>query len=230
MKTNKLFHLLTITVLLLTHACNTPVNNTGGKSNTEMDKKVSDLISRMTLEEKVGQMTQITLDKFYNKGILDTTLLREYIIQYGVGSILNAHNNNEEETIALSLEAWRSILSLIQKFALESKLKIPVLYGIDAIHGATYLKGATLFPHNITMAATRDPGLVHAAAVITAKEVRACGIRWNFDPVLGVGRQPLWSRFEETFGEDTYLVTEMGRAAITGNEGDGLDKNTAVPS
>ncbi|NPA36712.1 MAG: beta-glucosidase [Chlorobi bacterium] len=227
----KLFYVLVIVVLIFTSSCSNSTNNKkGGKSNVEMDKKVSALLSRMTLEEKVGQMTQITLDKFYNKGILDTILLREYIIQYGIGSILNTHQDKNGSIIPLSMKEWRDLQTTIQNYALQARLKVPILYGIDAIHGVTYLEGATLFPHNIAMAAARDTEIVYKAATITAKEVRACGIRWNFDPVLGVGRQPLWSRFEETFGEDTYLVSMMGRAVITGYEGDGLDKNTAVAS
>ena len=199
------------------------------KQKTEIDKKVSALVSRMTLEEKVGQMTQITLDKFY-KETLDTTMLHEYIVKYGLGSILNSHHDKSGMTVALSMQEWRDLQTMIQRYAGESRLKIPILYGIDAIHGVTYLKGATLFPQNIALAAARDPKVVHAAAKITAKEVRACGIRWNFDPVLGVGRQPLWSRFEETFGEDSYLVGELGEAVIRGYEEDGLDKPTAVAS
>ncbi len=198
-------------------------------SQTETDRKISELLSKMTLEEKVGQMTQITLDKFY-KEHLDTARLHEYIVKYGLGSILNSHHDRKGMTVALSMQEWRDLQTRIQRYARETRLKIPILYGIDAIHGVTYLKGATLFPQNIAMAATRDPALAHAAAKITAKEVRACGIRWNFDPVLGVGRQPLWSRFEETFGEDPYLVSAMGRAVITGYEGDGLEKTTSVAS
>ncbi len=194
-----------------------------------LEKKVSALVSRMTLEEKVGQMTQITLDKFY-KETLDTALLHEYIVKYGLGSVLNSHHDKSGMTVALSMQEWRALQTRIQKYARETRLKIPVLYGIDAIHGVTYLKGATLFPQNIALAAARDPSVVHAAAKITAKEVRACGIRWNFDPVVGVGRQPLWSRFEETFGEDPYLVGELGEAVIRGYEEDGLDKPTAVAS
>src|SRR5690606_4314364 len=110
----------------------------------------------------------------------------------------------------------------------ESRLKIPVIYGIDAIHGTTYTTNSTLFPHNIGMGATRNPELVKLSAKITAKEVRASGIRWNFDPVFGVGKNPLWPRFEETYGEDTYLVGEMGTAAIHGYEGDGLNSTTSV--
>ncbi len=230
MKKSKLVYVLAAIALIFSFSCSNPSNRERSKSHIEMDKTISELLSRMTLEEKVGQMTQITLDKFYNKDHIDTTLMREYIIHYGIGSILNTHLNKNGSIMSLSMKEWRDLQTMIQNYALEARLKTPILYGIDAIHGVTYLQGATLFPHNIAMAATRDTDLVYEATRITAKEVRACGIRWNFDPVVGVGRQPLWSRFEETFGEDTYIVSKMGRAVITGYEGDGLDKTTAVAS
>ena len=223
----KLIYLAIIPAFLFFTSCQQ--QTTQSASSRTVDKKVNTLLSQMTLEEKVGQMTQITLDKFYGVH-LDTARLHEYIVKYGLGSILNSHHDKTGMTVALSMKEWRGLQTLIQQYARETRLKIPVLYGVDAIHGATYLKGATLFPHNIAMAATRDPEVVHTAAKITAKEVRACGIRWDFDPVLGVGRQPLWSRFEETFGEDSYLVSELGRAVVTGYEEDGLKNTTAVAS
>ncbi|MEL7145305.1 MAG: glycoside hydrolase family 3 N-terminal domain-containing protein [Bacteroidota bacterium] len=114
-------------------------------------------------------------------------------------------------------------MSAIQKVAIdETPRKIPILYGIDAIHGANYIQNATLFPHNIGIAATRNPALAKQGAEVAALETRASGIRWNFDPVVGMGRQPLWSRFEETFGEDVYLTSTMGSATIRGYEGSDL--------
>jgi beta-glucosidase len=175
-------------------------------------------------------MTQINLnvilkDGYGNiDGTIDPVALRKAVIEYKVGSILNAINQ------AYSVEQWHNIIKQIQDATKETPNKIPVLYGIDAIHGATFTLESTLFPHNIGMAATRNPSLVKEAAKITAKEVRASGIRWNFDPVLDIGRQPLWSRFPETFGEDVYLVKTLGAETIKGYEEDGLDKITAVAS
>jgi beta-glucosidase len=182
------------------------------------ERQIETLLSEMTLEEKVGQMTQITIGVFYNDNILDKAKLKEYVTEYGVGSILNTPTVDGMSQ-AISLEEWTSLITLIQKDALNTRLKIPVLYGIDAIHGATYIKGATLFPHNINFAASRNRYIAGRAARVTAMEVRASGVRWNFDPVVGVGRQPLWSRFEETFGEDPYLVTTMGRKVIMNYQG-----------
>lgn len=197
-------------------------------SEKDVDQKVEALLSKMSIEEKVGQMTQVTIDlilKDSSPDAIDEKKLKEAIINKKVGSILNVKGS------AYTMETWHRIQKRIQEVATkETPNKIPVLYGIDAIHGANYIEGSTLFPHNIGMAATRNPELVKQSAKITAIETRASGIRWNFDPVLGLGRQPLWSRFEETFGEDVHLVTAMGTAAIKGYEEDGLKSPTAVAS
>ncbi len=197
------------------------------KDGTPDARQIETLLSEMTLEEKVGQMTQITIGAFYNDNILDKAKLKEYVTEYGIGSILNAPTRNGL-TQAISLEEWISLITLIQNDAMNTRLKIPVLYGIDAIHGATYIKGATLFPHNIGFAASRNRYIAGRAARVTAMEVRAGGVRWDFDPVIGVGRQPLWSRFEETFGEDPYLVATMGRKVIECYQGNDLKRPSTV--
>ncbi len=102
---------------------------------------------------------------------------------------------------------------------MKTRLKIPNLYGIDSIHGANYVQGATLFPQEIGMAATWNPALMQRAAEITAMETRAAAIPWSFSPVLDIGRQPLWARFWETFGEDPYLAKVMGVSFVRGLEG-----------
>ncbi len=193
-----------------------------------LDKEIEDLLAQMSIEEKVGQMTQVTIDLILRDGTttaIDEARLRKAILEKHVGSILNVKEH------AYTVEQWHQVLTAIQNVATkESRLKVPVLYGIDAIHGANYIAGSTLFPHNIGMAATRNPGLVSQAAKITALETRASGIAWNFDPVLDVGRQPLWPRFEETFGEDVHLVTTLGVAAIQGYEQDGPGQDHTVAS
>jgi beta-glucosidase len=186
----------------------------------------------MSIEQKVGQMTQLNLG-FLSSSVdqhdgklknIDENKLKKAIENYHVGSILNTAGT------AYSIEKWHKILTQIQDIALQTKLKIPIIYGIDAIHGVTYTKGSTLFPHNIGLAATRNPMLANQIASVTAKETRASGIRWNFDPVLDVGRNPLWPRFCETFGEDPFLVSSMGSELIKGYEQDGLSNITAVSS
>jgi beta-glucosidase len=192
--------------------------------------KAQALVKQMTLEEKVGQMTQVThavvaRGGWSNQdGTLDPVALKKAVVDYKVGSILNTTAH------ALSAEQWREVITQIQDEVKNTRLKIPVVYGLDGIHGQTYTLNSTLFPQSIAMAATRNTALVTAAAKITAKELRASGVRWNFAPVLDCGRQPLWSRFPETYGEDVYIGKTMGAATVKAYEEDGLKNPTAVAS
>ncbi|MFO7889042.1 MAG: glycoside hydrolase family 3 N-terminal domain-containing protein [bacterium] len=191
-------------------------------SENNIDKRVDELLSRMTVEEKVGQMTQISLE-FISRGYpntedpltLDSEKLHEVIVEHHVGSILNVG------THAHTAERWQEIITDLQNMAVKkTRLGIPVIYGIDAVHGANYTKGATLFPQSIAMAATWNRNLSRQEGEITAYEVRASGISWNFNPVMGMGRQPLWPRLWETYGEDPYLASVMGYEYIKGLEGE----------
>ena len=192
------------------------------------NQKVQALIAKMTLEEKVGQMAQITLDVI-TKGkdrftsdepvVLDKAAMDKAFGVYKIGSVLNTANNR-----ARTPEVWYNIISGIQK-ASRSKLNIPIIYGIDAIHGATYTAGATMFPQQIGQAASRNVELVKKAAQITAYETRVSGIPWNFSPVLDLGPDPRFPRIWETFGEDVHLTTVLGIASIKGYEGDDNDIN-----
>ncbi len=185
------------------------------------DSRVEDILGRMTLEEKVGQMTQVTLkavSKTQEGGgsvhQLDPAKLKTALVKYHTGSILNVWD------ASFRLEHWRKVITDIQDVATQdTRLAIPVIYGIDAVHGHHFLRSATVFPHNLAMAATWDPELIKISNRITAFEARACGLPWNFSPVLDVARNPFWSRFFETFGEDPYLVSKMGQAAIVGLQG-----------
>ena len=194
--------------------------------SAEIKQKVEKLLSQMTMDEKIGQMTQVTLGVIAKGdgevGTLEQDKLKHAIIDYKVGSILNTTAH------AFSAEKWRQIQTEIQDEAKKSRLKIPILYGLDGMHGQTYTLNSTLFPQNIAMAATRNPDLVAQAAHITANELRASGVRWEFAPVLDCGRQPLWSRFPETFGEDVYIGRTMGAAAINAYQADGLNSPTGV--
>lgn len=180
--------------------------------------QIEKIISEMTLEEKVGQMTNLTLATIASEVdstvVVDTAKLNDVIIKHHVGSIQNVL------THSYTLDEWHSIIEPIQKLTLEkTRHKIPFLYCIDAVHGANYVYEGIQFPHNIGMAATRNRDLVKACGAVTAVQTRAAGIRYNFAPVLDVGRNQQWSRLGETFGEDTYLSTQMGVAAIRGFEG-----------
>ncbi|MFI5155608.1 MAG: glycoside hydrolase family 3 protein, partial [Chitinophagales bacterium] len=200
---------------------------TGQKADS-LSLKVETLLKQMTLEEKIGQMTQVTLAVVAQNGwgnqdgSLDTAALRKAIVDYKVGSILNTTAH------AFAADVWRKMQIQIQDEAKNTRLKIPVMYGLDGIHGQTYTLNATLFPQNIAIAATRDPDLAALAARVGAKELRASGVRWNFGPVLDCGRQPLWSRFAETYGEDVYIGKTMGASAIKAAQEGGLNSPSSV--
>ncbi|RMG61011.1 MAG: glycoside hydrolase family 3 protein, partial [Calditrichaeota bacterium] len=187
-----------------------------------IDQKVDALLSKMTLEEKVGQLTQVTIQAVSSQAEsvnghhqLDMDKLRRAIVDYHVGSILNVYD------AAFPVAHWQEVITTIQNVALkQTRLGIPILYGIDAVHGMNYAKEAVLFPQALAMAATRNPDLEEEIQRVTAHQMRACGIPWNFYPVLGVGRTPLWPRLFETFGEDVYLASQMGAAAVRGLQGE----------
>src|SRR5215217_7849075 len=192
-------------------------------------RKIEDLLKRMTLEEKVGQMTQLAIGAIASgqdqQIKVDPAKLENAIVKYGVGSILNVADQ------ALTVDHWHQIIGQIQEAATKkTRLGIPMMYGIDSIHGANYVQGATLFPQEIGMAATWNPELMKRASEITAMETRAAGIPWSFSPVLDLGRNPLWPRFWETFGEDPYLAKVMGVAFVRGLEGTDVSSSNAVAS
>ncbi|MEY5000371.1 MAG: hypothetical protein RLZZ211_407 [Bacteroidota bacterium] len=188
------------------------------------DQDIEALISQMSIEEKVGQTCQITLDAIHktdDKGQalvpaqIDPNKLKEALDAYHVGSVLNVGWHT------LSREEWKSIMTDIHAPYLKKEQNIPILYGIDAIHGVNYTIGGTLFPQEIGLAATWNPELARQMGEVTAYECRASGIPWNFSPVLDLGRQPLWSRHFETLGEDPVLGSHMGSALVEGYQGKG---------
>jgi len=202
-------------------------------SSKSIDEKVNTLLNKMTLEEKVGQMTNLTLDaisktdasgKILEPHEIDEQKLEEKILKYHIGSFQNVAGH------AYSREHWYQIISAIQHVALQDRLKIPALYGIDAIHGVTYTLGSTLFPQEIAMAATFNPALAYQEGAISAYETRASYIPWNFSPVLDVAKNQVWPRMYETFGEDPYLVKTMGAAIIKGYQGNNVGDKYHVTS
>lgn len=204
----------------------------GALSNSDRanNVQIESLIGQMSLEDKVGQMTQLTLGFLSSseqqhdgkEKQVDWNKVQTAIETHRVGSILNAMGN------ALPIEEWHEIVNGIQELALAQPLQIPVLYGIDAIHGTTYTQDATLFPHNLGMAATRSKALTRQASLACAAETRASGLRWTFDPVFDVGRQPLWPRFPETFGESAHLCSVLGSEVVRAYEGAGLNRGKGV--
>ncbi|QMW67392.1 glycoside hydrolase family 3 C-terminal domain-containing protein [Mumia sp. ZJ1417] len=184
------------------------------------EKRVKDLLSRMTLAEKIGQMTQAERG---NATPADVTAL-------GLGSILSGGGSVPADN---SPEGWADMVDGFQDGALATRLKIPVLYGVDSVHGHGNLYGATVFPHNIGLGATRDPKLVEKISHVTAEETRATGPQWSFAPCLCVARDDRWGRTYESFGESPRLVSEMA-VAVRGFQGrpgqlDNADRVLATP-
>lgn len=168
-----------------------------------IDERIADLVGRMTLPEKVGQMMQ--LDAREN--------ITGLIADFHVGSIL--HTSPEDMILSAKLVA-------------QTRLQIPLLTGDDCIHGHSFWPGATIFPTQLGMAATWDPELVERVARASAVEVSATGLHWTFSPVLCISRDLRWGRVGETFGEDPFLIGEFGSAMVRGYQGDGLDDETAI--
>ncbi len=196
-------------------------------TNSDIDKRIDSIMSDMSIEQKIGQMAQINLtviangpDKWssFEPLQIDKDRIEKAINKYHVGSILNTTNNR-----ARDISTWNKIIDEIQSYALSSETAIPILYGIDGIHGATYIDGATMFPQQIGTAATWDIKNSFNMGMVTAYETRAAGIPWNFSPVLDLGQDPRFPRQFETFGEDPYLTTQMGLASLEGQQG--IDNN-----
>ncbi|MDG2366698.1 MAG: glycoside hydrolase family 3 N-terminal domain-containing protein [Candidatus Marinimicrobia bacterium] len=186
-------------------------------NNASMDVAfVDSLIQEMTIDEKIGQMTQV--DQQFLNEISD-------ISKYGFGSLLSGGGSTPQVN---EPKAWAEMYDLYQREALNSRLKIPLLYGIDAVHGHNNVVGATIFPHNIGLGATRDAKLVESVARATALEVAATGIDWDFAPCLAVPNDFRWGRTYEGFSENTELVTELGNAAILGYQSANINNPNSV--
>jgi beta-glucosidase len=172
-----------------------------------VSKRVADLLSRMTLQEKVGQMTQT------ERATVDTDTTK--ITKGYLGSVLSGGGSTPAENTP---QAWADMVDRYQAAALKTRLGIPLIYGVDSVHGHGNLLGATVFPHNIGLGATRDPDLVRQAAHITASETRASGPQWTFAPCICAARDDRWGRTYESFSEDPGLVTKL-ETAIDGFQG-----------
>ncbi|XP_062213254.1 uncharacterized protein LOC133914118 [Phragmites australis] len=173
-----------------------------------INERVQDLLSRMTLEEKIGQMSQI------ERANATTTVIEKYF----VGSVLSGGGSVPAEKATAS--TWQKMVTKMQKAALKTRLGIPIIYGIDAVHGNNNVYNATIFPHNIGLGATRDPTLVKRIGEATAHEARATGIPYTFAPCVAVCRDPRWGRCYESYSEDTRLVQLMTSNMVTGLQGD----------
>jgi beta-glucosidase len=203
-----------LTVSLLAAGCTAPVTPGAGADAT--DELVDSLLSQMTLAEKIGQMTQPEVESI---DTADVTALH-------IGSVLSGGNSDPEA--GNSMMAWTDMYDRYQSAALRTRLAIPLLYGVDAVHGHNNVLGAVIFPHNIGLGATRNPDLVRHIAEITAAEMLATGIHWTFSPALSVPRDERWGRTYEGFSEDPELVSELGAAAVLGYQRGDLSDPRAV--
>ena len=204
-------------------------------SNADLEDRLSDLMARMTLEEKVGQMCQyvgleylkkqkrnkraagdvskLNKDAFAMYGLSESEIIQE-IIDGKIGSFLHVLDPEE--------------VNYLQGFTLKSRMKIPLIIGIDAIHGNAMVSGTTVYPSPISIAATFNNDFAYNVAKQSAREMRATGSQWTFMPNIDVARDPRWGRVGETFGEDPFLVGEMGKAMINGFQGDDFGKPNNV--
>tara|TARA_B100002051_G_scaffold58981_1_gene54928 strand:- start:422 stop:2449 length:2028 start_codon:yes stop_codon:yes gene_type:complete len=183
-----------------------------GCASTGQDREefVKGLVQKMTLDEKVGQMTQV------DKRMLDS---ESDIATYFLGSLLSGGGSVPDDN---SPKGWVNMINRYQKQALSTRLKIPLIYGIDAVHGHSNVVGATIFPHNIGLGCSNNPNLIYKVNQATAIEVAATGLHWTFSPCITVPKDDRWGRQYEGFSESTEIVTRLTHAAITGYE-DALD-------
>lgn len=169
----------------------------------DVETRVEDLLGRMTLEEKIGQMTLVE-----NKSITPQSLTRFF-----VGGVLSGGGGYPTPNTA---EAWANMVDGFQQAALDARLGIPLIYGVDAVHGHNNVYGATIFPHNVGLGAADNPDLVQQIGEITAREMIATGIYWNYSPVMAVPQDIRWGRAYEGFGENTALVDRLSNALLRG--------------
>ncbi|HEX8772619.1 MAG TPA: glycoside hydrolase family 3 N-terminal domain-containing protein [Pyrinomonadaceae bacterium] len=191
--------------------------SSSSKPLSSYDGKVQELLARMTLEEKIGQMTQAEQDALKDVSDIET---------YFLGSLLSGGGSDPKE--GNSLEAWTNMYDRYQTRALRTRLAIPLLYGVDAVHGHNNVLGATIFPHNIGLGCTRNPGLVERASRVSAEEVRATGIQWTFAPCVTVPRDERWGRTYEGYGEAPELARTLGEAAVRGFQRNDLSHPLSV--
>ena len=199
-------------------ACASQAVSPAIRPDKEIEKKIEKTLGRMTLEEKIGQMTELSIDVLgeWKDGEfrLDMDKLHNAIAKFKVGSVLNAPG-----PIAQTPEKWQEIIGLIQEVSMK-EIGIPCIYGLDQNHGTTYTLGGTLFPQNINIGASFNPQLAYDAARVTAYETRAANCPWTYSPTVDMARDPRWPRVWENYGEDCLVNAIMGSAAVRGFQGD----------
>lgn len=196
-------------------------------ADSKLESRVKEIVSKMSLDDKVGQMCEVTMDLVLYDSLvngqveLDPAKVDSIFNKYRVGSVLNVPMG-----YAQTPETWYKVISGLQKASMEA-IGVPEITGVDQNHGSTYTIGGTMFPQEINMAATFNRDLVREGAKITAYEARACDIPWLYNPVMDLGRNPSWSRIWESFGEDPYVNGAMAVEVVKGYQGE--DPNNVGP-
>ena len=208
----KIYLLLLLVSLLFVLSCKEnatePINQI-----PPISERVEQLLSQMSLDEKIGQMTQAERNALTSISDIKT---------YFLGSLLSGGGSSPSTN---SAQSWADMYDLFQQAALQTRLKIPMIYGIDAVHGHNNVFGATIFPHNIGLGCTRNPQLIQEAARVTAEEVSGTGIDWTFAPCIATVRDERWGRTYEGFGETPELSISMADAMVRGFQGTSLSDN-----
>ena len=195
--------------------------------DSDVESRVEQVLSQLSIDEKIGQMCELTIDVITDMTVRDSFVLNEEALQsvfgkYKVGSILNV-----PQGVAQRPEVWSALIRRLNQLSMEASAGVPQIYGVDQIHGASYTWGATLFPQEVGQAASFNRLIPRRVSEIAAYESRACLIPWVYSPVMDLGRQPLWSRMWESYGEDVCLNSAMAREAVLGYQGD--DPNHIAP-
>ena len=222
-QTTRIFHPLLL-ILLIFVACQQAVTTPSPQEtavaestsliyqdvNQPIADRVDDLLARMTLAEKIGQMTLVEKNSIRLEDITDQL----------IGALLSGGGGSPDQN---SPEGWASMVDGFQQQALKTRLAIPLLYGVDAVHGHSNVKGTVIFPHNIGLGATGNPDLLREIGRITALETAATGIYWNYAPAVSVPQDIRWGRTYEGYSENSELVTELSQAYLTGLQGQTLN-------
>ena len=214
----KLRNIILMTASIAMTACSKQAVPTAIPEDAKIEQQVEELLSKMDLDAKIGQMTELAIDvlgeTINGEFQLDEAKLHKAIAEYKVGSFLNAPG-----PVAQSPEKWNEIIGRIQELSM-AEIGIPCIYGLDQNHGTTYTLGGTLFPQNINMGAAFNPNLTYEAARVTAYETRASNCPWTYSPTVDMARDPRWPRVWENYGEDCLVNAIMGSTAVRGFQGD----------
>src|SRR5574344_824493 len=210
--------IINILILVTTATCSMQAAASVRKKDVRTEQKIEKVLSKMTLDEKIGQMTELSIDVLGSvvngEFQLNKDKLHEAIGKFKVGSVLNAPG-----PVAQSREKWQEIIGEIQSVSMK-EIGIPCIYGLDQNHGTTYTLDGTFFPQNINVGASFNPQLAYEAARITAYETRASNCPWTYSPTVDMARDPRWPRVWENYGEDCLVNAVTGSAAVRGFQGE----------